>query len=129
MINVPLLQKALDHIEAHPEEWEQELWGKRQPCGTTACLAGHITLIDGWTPVLHGLSFGEWLDVERDGRKETVPVAATLSLGISSPRVNDRETGEYLGHLWDSFNDRQLLWELANHLAGGQLTLPADLQE
>src|SRR6476619_6827832 len=44
--NVPLLLKALDHIEHHPDEWDQEKW----ICGTTACFAGHAVLIDGGVP-------------------------------------------------------------------------------
>lgn len=42
-INVPLLQKTMDHIEAHPEEWDQANWF----CGTKACFAGHAVLLAG----------------------------------------------------------------------------------
>ena len=48
--NVPLLLKALAHVEAHPEEWVQETWR----CGTAACFAGHAAMIDG----------GEWVNDE-----------------------------------------------------------------
>lgn len=41
--NAPLLLKTLEHIENHPEEWNQESW----MCGTTACFAGHAALLDG----------------------------------------------------------------------------------
>lgn len=41
--NVPLLLKTLAHIEAHPQEWDQERW----ICGTTACFAGRAAILDG----------------------------------------------------------------------------------
>lgn len=41
-----LLDDALAHIRAHPEEWDQAEW----VCGTTACLAGHLVMLgDGAT--------------------------------------------------------------------------------
>lgn len=36
MANVELLQKTLQYIKDHPEEWNQSSWD----CGTTACFAG-----------------------------------------------------------------------------------------
>jgi hypothetical protein len=36
----------MQHIEAHPEEWDQAQW----ICGTRACLAGRIVLQAGATP-------------------------------------------------------------------------------
>lgn len=41
------LVKALNHIELHPEEWDQSRWF----CGTKACLAGHICIQNGWAPI------------------------------------------------------------------------------
>jgi len=46
MINVPLLQETLAHIEANPSEWYQ----KQYRCGTGMCFAG-------WAVHLAG---GEW---------------------------------------------------------------------
>ena len=45
--NVPLLRKTLEHIEAHPEQWNQEFWR----CGTGMCFAGTACDLDG----------GEWM--------------------------------------------------------------------
>lgn len=42
-INVPLLRKTLEHIEAHPEEWNQSAWA----CGTAGCFAWHAAMLDG----------------------------------------------------------------------------------
>lgn len=49
-INVPLLRKTLEHIEAHPEEWNQGVW----LCATSACFAGHAVVLAG----------GEWVEIE-----------------------------------------------------------------
>lgn len=66
--NLPLLRKVLDHIDAHPEEWNQGTWGEnfatysdpeaakryeearlgRPLCGTTHCIAGHaVAMTEG----------------------------------------------------------------------------------
>lgn len=42
-INVPLLRKTLEHIEAHPEEWDQLTWR----CETAMCFAGHAADLTG----------------------------------------------------------------------------------
>jgi hypothetical protein len=41
--NIPLLEKVYDHVVAHPEEWDQELWSNM--CGTQFCFAGHTVMI------------------------------------------------------------------------------------
>lgn len=45
MANVQLLQKTLDHIRSHPEEWEQRFWR----CGAGMCFAGHAAILGGAT--------------------------------------------------------------------------------
>lgn len=46
--NLPLLRKVLDHIDAHPEEWQQATYGTGTACGTAACIAGHAMLMSGY---------------------------------------------------------------------------------
>lgn len=50
-INVPLLRKTLEHIEAHPEEWDQGDWRLRVEregfCGTAYCFAGTAANLHG----------------------------------------------------------------------------------
>lgn len=48
--NLPLLRKVLDHIDAHPEEWHQSLWGMEtsNACGTALCIAGHAMVMSGY---------------------------------------------------------------------------------
>jgi hypothetical protein len=42
--NLELIDAVMDHIDTHPEEWDQCEW----ICGTVACFAGRAVLIDGW---------------------------------------------------------------------------------
>lgn len=128
--NVPLLQKALDHIEAYPEEWDQDTWGTRSSCGTTACLAGHIALLTGWepgnahtTPDLPGGE--EWSIVVKDGRYVPVSEVALEELGVPA----GRDPSDQVRNLFDSTNTRFDLWSLGHILTNGQLTLPADLSD
>ena len=37
LLDIPLARKTIEHIEAHPEEWEQSEW----ICKTGMCYAGH----------------------------------------------------------------------------------------
>jgi hypothetical protein len=41
--NVPLLRKTLEHIEAHPQEWDQVRWR----CESGMCFAGTAADLDG----------------------------------------------------------------------------------
>lgn len=70
MVNIERLEKAILHIEQHPEQHDQGLWigirsesgksgeglgkvGSTDPwCGTTACLAGHVCFQAGDRPVV-----------------------------------------------------------------------------
>lgn len=50
-INVPLLRKTLEYIEAHPEEWVQCNWRtlvqRTTFCGTAYCFAGTAANLNG----------------------------------------------------------------------------------
>jgi hypothetical protein len=50
-VNAPLMWKVLEHIEAHPEEWDQGFWGVQwgvqRDCTTTYCFAGWACVIGG----------------------------------------------------------------------------------
>lgn len=39
--NTELARRVLEHIEAHPEQWNQSRWALRSDCGTSYCFAGH----------------------------------------------------------------------------------------
>lgn len=38
--NMGLLDSIIDHIEAHPEQWNQKTWARETTCGTAYCVAG-----------------------------------------------------------------------------------------
>jgi hypothetical protein len=44
--NATLAYKVLDHIDAHPENWNQAHWW----CGTSGCFAGWTVQLSGETP-------------------------------------------------------------------------------
>ena len=104
-IDIPLLRKTLEHIKAHPEEWDQSSWR----CDTGMCFAGWAVTLVGreWaTPKDHpAASFVEARPGEPEacspGRigydnKITLPkvimadAAAIHELGI------DEDTADYL---------------------------------
>lgn len=57
MKDFPLLHKVLDHIEAHPEEWDQTAWAievmkEDGSCRTAYCFAGTtVAMMEDWTPI------------------------------------------------------------------------------
>jgi hypothetical protein len=40
MPNIERINRVIEHIEAHPESWDQRFWAARTECGTTHCAAG-----------------------------------------------------------------------------------------
>ena len=51
--NAPLAYKILDHIDAHPEQWNQTTWFRESECGTAGCFAGWAVVLTG-----HDIEFG-----------------------------------------------------------------------
>lgn len=91
-MNLEKLDEAIAYIEAHPEEHDQGTWFARGGCGTTACLAGTVAVLDGWTPVWRSDRSGEARDVEKDGVIRYVGGVATDVLGID----DDGDERDYL---------------------------------
>ncbi len=46
-LNIPLLRKTMEYIEANPLEWDQSSWASNTPCGTTMCFAGTAAFLAG----------------------------------------------------------------------------------
>jgi hypothetical protein len=80
--NAELAYKILDHIDAHPESWDQGSWD----CGTTACFAG-------WALRLSGVKVTTGTHIVVDGPAELLgkelPDAADALLGISVDLLNE----------------------------------------
>ena len=80
-LNVELLDKTLDYIEAYPEEHDQSAW----ICGTKMCFAGHALCQAGHT-LASSASLAECDKVELDGKKvwfAEVPELASDELGLT----------------------------------------------
>lgn len=81
-VNVALLTKVMEHIEAHPEEHDQVDWGVIEPCGTKFCFAGHTVAISGYELVF---SKNKLSLCRQPGTSEEwfIDYAARAELGIS----------------------------------------------
>lgn len=120
--NAELSQRAIDHIEAHPEVFDQNSWGKETECGTAHCwygwclaLAGHNKIsifqnneyLQELAPITVGL---EWHDPnfarlsDPDNTLEDLKYYhAKLARGESI--VFDRNGYDREGYDRDGFND------------------------
>lgn len=50
--NAALAYLVLDHIDAHPEQWNQGRWIGQAECTTVGCFAGWAVLLSGAEPIL-----------------------------------------------------------------------------
>lgn len=50
MVDVELLERVMRHIEAHPEQHDQDVYIRQDSCGTAACFAGWTLLLSGADP-------------------------------------------------------------------------------
>lgn len=118
MPNAELAYRVLDHIDAHPESWDQETWY----CETSACFAGWAALLSG---LELGYEDGRMWDVEVVSASDPlrsrmvgwhVQEAACALLGISHDHVVriDGEDDE----LFNENNDRAKLGELVKEIFG-----------
>jgi len=116
-VNVPLLRKALEHITAHPEEWDQTQWAQQTSCGTACCVAGHVALMTG-----HEIDFGR-VDVYSEMVTHTttgryIEDVARYELGLTSDQSRI---------LFDEMNRLPTLWAYAKHLSNGEITAPPEV--
>jgi hypothetical protein len=84
-LNIPLLRKTMEYIEAHPEKWDQGDWVSFGPtCKTTMCFAGTAAYLAGAVMVPG--------DIERctlpDGSRESIPGYAIEQLGLSDAQAD-----------------------------------------
>jgi hypothetical protein len=98
--NPELLKLVMKDIEADPERWNQDGWFKASDvhrartylgeitvqadaCGTTACLAGHILIREGYQPTVFGTF------VSREGRRVNPDTVAAELLGLTETQTHD----------------------------------------
>jgi hypothetical protein len=82
MPNQALFDRVLQRISDDPESFDMSTWCARIPdCGTSACIAGHTALEEGWAPVFNTL--GLTAIATKDGRTENIAAAAQEALDLT----------------------------------------------
>jgi hypothetical protein len=103
--NAELAYRVLDHIDAHPETWHQDVYICKTECGTGGCFAGWTTFLSGATPSYSEESALVTSLVFVNGRLERVGSLAKNLLGLPSYSVeatdlfNPENSQEDLGRL------------------------------
>jgi hypothetical protein len=113
--NAALAYAVLDHIDAHPEQWNQGLYIGKAECGTVGCFAGWTVLLSGARPI-----FGaddQTTTIEVGGRFLSVADYAEELLGVS--RWADEGTDEEWD-LFDGTNTREDLERLVGQMFGAR---------
>lgn len=108
--NVPLLRKVMEHVEAHPEEWDQANWISH--CGTKACFAGWALHFTG-----HTLTWVDEDSVSLDGRDPYMTPSDVINTACKELGITQREGVR----LFDSCRTMLELREIAEEYAGERL--------
>lgn len=69
MENLALAEAVLAHLEEHPGEHDQSMWGKDTPCGTIACIAGRAMLLTPGYSFTDGIFYHHGHIVSDEGRE------------------------------------------------------------
>jgi hypothetical protein len=94
IVNASLLQRTMEQIEAHPQDWKQSVWIEKPEggvrCGTVGCFAG-------WAVALSGGEFwfgpnGEWNSAE-SVLLDSLPGDIRESLEVWAYRESDGDGG------------------------------------
>jgi len=108
--NAELAWRVLDHIDAHPEQWNQGQWIGEAECGTVGCFAGWAVMLSGGrrdpdSGLVVGLADLDGFDVWE---------AADALLGIGPDYLNDRG----LPDPYDGLRSRESLGEAVAEIFG-----------
>jgi hypothetical protein len=126
--NAELAYKVLDHIDAHPEQWIQDLWwiDAQNPgshCGSAGCFAGWVVTLSGGQieysrfdiqPIVTGLP-------DLDGASISEAAAELLNVNpwvIDPDRDNDEWNYDNERYLFSGGNDRDDLGRIVELLFG-----------
>lgn len=126
VVNVPLLRKTLEHITAHPEEWDQTAWAEETACGTSFCLAGHVVHSQGHELLWRNVSdccescadapaYANHCVV--DERRRTIENVAMHELGLSEAQAQI---------LFSANNELDELWRNSHDITNGEIQVPAE---
>lgn len=132
-IDVARLRKVLEHVTAHPREWQQGNWAVKGPCGTAYCVAGHAVAM--FTDVTFEWSEDDTPWAFRDD-PDMVYGASEVRLPDGSIRQIKAVARELLGLtktqaaiLFWSNNDLYDLWHHATVFTRGAIGIPAEISE
>ena len=127
IIDVVLLRKVMEHITAHPDEHDQDVWAIEAPCGTVACIAGHTVIMSGLTfrvdppDDYERTHYGAVRSAEVVAETgEEVDVAAQRLLGLTDDEANA---------LFLDADTISEIWDVVERITDGELTRPADLAD
>lgn len=121
--NIPLLRKTLEHIEAHPEEHNQEFWALKTPCGTAFCFAGHAVQLAGYEIDWGSTDFGQ-PEVHAHyviapgapmAEYRTIAHVAYQELGLTRDEANA---------LFKEYHSLQRLYQLVHEFTDGEIEIP-----
>lgn len=95
-LNIPLLRKTMEYIEAHPEDWDQmhyAMKSEESSCGTAMCFAGTAVYLEGYSFVFHRLSgrIGEVVAVDctKQGNPMLIDHKARELLGLTETQADE----------------------------------------
>lgn len=108
--NAQLAYMVLDHIDAHPEQWQQGQWIGNAECGTVGCFAGWAVLLSGGhldseSGLVTGLEGMDGLEVWE---------ASDALLNIGPDYLNDRD----LPDPYDGLRNRESLGQAVAEIFG-----------
>jgi hypothetical protein len=114
--NAALAYRVLDHIDANPEQWHQDVWIESPTeCGTAACFAGWVCLLSGEKPdYVNGAQYSTASLVSGI----PVPDRAMQLLGASRYLMDITGDIEDMRDLFDERNDREDLGEFVAEIFG-----------
>lgn len=91
--NTAFARQVLEHIEAHPEEWDQGSWGRRigtsNACGTAYCFAGHAVRMAHPNAVF---LFGEGTSTTDKARDVSIPGNGIIAIRFEAMKLLDLST-------------------------------------
>lgn len=110
--NAELAYAVLDHIDAHPEQWQQSTWMHKTDCGTAACFAGWACFLSGEKPgddELLGITLSTGVPIP--DRAEQLLGASRFVYSLVDGELEDED-------LFGEFNTREDLGRLVAEIFG-----------
>jgi hypothetical protein len=90
-LNIELIDRIIAHLTEHPEEHNQKIWGRRDECGTRACVAGWAIILSGhdlWKVKTSNLVNRRYEVLSFHGLNNSPSIVAGKLLGLSRDQQN-----------------------------------------